>query len=491
MKAAMNVGAKILGPLFVMIGLLAFSTPADAKVTVSPTAISFGTQAVSTSSTTAKVTLTNTSSSRYVKINASISPSQFTYYGSTSFTLKPRQVVTVGVSFRPTAARTYNGALTFVTGSGVTISVPLSGTGVATTTSNITLTIDPATISLAPGAKQTFIATTHGGNNTGISWSATCGSFTSDGWYGFYTAPSTGGACTVTGRLTVDPTVSATAAVTVTGSTATMPSITSQPASRTVTAGQTASFSVSVSGTAPFTYQWTKNGAAISGATSSTYTTPATTTADNGAQFTVIVSNSAGKVTSNPATLTVNAATLLLSVNPGSLSFGDVNLGSSASQQVTLTNSGSGNVTLSGMSVSGAGFSASGVSSGQVLAPGQTATINVSFQPAVTGSVTGSLTLTSNAAPAAVTLSGSGVQQVSHSVLLSWVRSTSTVNGYLVYSAQASGGPYTRLTASAVTLPSYTDSSVQNGNTYYYVVTAVDANGAESAFSNQASATIQ
>src|SRR6266446_5072713 len=42
------------------------------------------------------------------------------------------------------------------------------------------------------------------------------------------------------------------------------PSITAQPASQTVTAGQTATFSVTASGTAPLTYQWKKNGAVVS-----------------------------------------------------------------------------------------------------------------------------------------------------------------------------------------------------------------------------------
>jgi len=81
-----------------------------------------------------------------------------------------------------------------------------------------------------------------------------------------------------------------------------------QPASRTVTAGQTAAFTVTAAGTAPLTYQWRRTGPRISGATSSSYTTPATTSSDNGAQFTVVVSNSAGSITSNPATLTVSAA---------------------------------------------------------------------------------------------------------------------------------------------------------------------------------------
>src|SRR4029077_20156839 len=83
------------------------------------------------------------------------------------------------------------------------------------------------------------------------------------------------------------------------------PSITTQPASQTVTAGQTATFTVAASGTAPLSYQWQKNGSPV-GANSPSYTTPATTTGDNGAQFTVVVSNSAGSTTSNAATLTIN-----------------------------------------------------------------------------------------------------------------------------------------------------------------------------------------
>src|SRR6266436_249797 len=56
------------------------------------------------------------------------------------------------------------------------------------------------------------------------------------------------------------------------------PTITTQPASQTVTAGQNASFSVTATGTAPLTFQWQKNGVAISGATSPSYTTPASIT---------------------------------------------------------------------------------------------------------------------------------------------------------------------------------------------------------------------
>lgn len=89
------------------------------------------------------------------------------------------------------------------------------------------------------------------------------------------------------------------------------PAITSQPADQTVVEGQTATFSVTASGTAPLSYQWQRwDGAAwadIGGATSASYTTPATTLADDGAQFRVQVSNTAGSVDSNAATLTVQA----------------------------------------------------------------------------------------------------------------------------------------------------------------------------------------
>ena len=86
-----------------------------------------------------------------------------------------------------------------------------------------------------------------------------------------------------------------------------MPSITTQPASQTVTAGQTATFTVAATGTAPLSYQWKKNGVNLTGATSSSYTTATTTTGDNGATFQVTVSNAAGSVTSAAATLTVSA----------------------------------------------------------------------------------------------------------------------------------------------------------------------------------------
>jgi len=88
--------------------------------------------------------------------------------------------------------------------------------------------------------------------------------------------------------------------------TVTAPSITTQPSDQSIMVGQTATFSVTAAGSDPLSYQWQKGTTAITGATTASYTTPSAVVGDNGSQFTVVVSNSGGSITSNPATLTVN-----------------------------------------------------------------------------------------------------------------------------------------------------------------------------------------
>jgi uncharacterized protein YjdB len=86
--------------------------------------------------------------------------------------------------------------------------------------------------------------------------------------------------------------------------------INTQPSNQSVNAGQTAQFSVTASGL-NLTYQWYKNGSAISGATNSSYTTPSTTSLDNNSSYYVSVTDSTrGTLTSNSATLTVVYTTL-------------------------------------------------------------------------------------------------------------------------------------------------------------------------------------
>ena len=379
----------------------------------------------------------------------------------------------------------------------VTNSIGNVTSGAATLTVNTAASItgQPVSQTGVAGQTATFSVTATGTAPLSYQWrknganisGATAASYTT----AVTTTADNGAQFTVVVSNSVSSVTSNAATLTVTAAPV-APSITTQPANRTVVAGQTAAFSVTATGSAPLSYQWRKNGANVSGATASSYTTPATTTADNGAQFTVVVSNSVGNITSSTASLTVNAATFLLSANPASLSFGSVNVGSSKILPVTISNSGNSSVSIGSVSLSGPGFSASGVSSGQTLNPGQTATLNVTFAPAAAGSVTGTVTVSSTAtnSPASIALSGSGVQLVQHSATLSWNASTSAVAGYHAYRGTISGGPYTKLTSSANPSTSFTDSTVQSGQTYYYVVTSVDSSGVESVNSNQAQASI-
>jgi hypothetical protein len=159
----------------------------------------------------------------------------------------------------------------------------------------------------------------------------------------------------------------------------------------------------------------------------------------------------------------------------------------------TVTNTGNSNVTISGLNVSGTGFSASGLTASETLTPNQSVTVTAQFAPGAGGAVSGSVSITSNAtnSPAAIALSGTGVAATPHSVALSWTASSSPVSGYNVYRGTTSNGPYpTKLNSSLVTAVDYTDTTVADGTTYYYVVTSVNSSNVESVDSNQATAVI-
>jgi hypothetical protein len=181
--------------------------------------------------------------------------------------------------------------------------------------------------------------------------------------------------------------------------------------SQSVTVGQTAMFSVTASGTAPLAYQWYMGTQAV-GTNASAYTTPSTTSADNGAQIKVTVSNSAGSQTSAPATLTVTPAstTPAVQLSAANLTFGNQTVGTtSATQPVMLTNTGTASLVISGIATSG-DFAESNNCGGSVTA-GSSCTIRVTFTPTTMGTRPGTLSISDNAAgsPQSVVLSGTGV----------------------------------------------------------------------------------
>jgi Cep192 domain 4 len=119
-----------------------------------------------------------------------------------------------------------------------------------------------------------------------------------------------------------------------------------------------------------------------------------------------------GGTATTVATSSAPALTYLLSTSTSSLTFSNTLVGTSASQTISLTNGGTGAVTISQAAISGAGFALSGFSGAVTLAAGNGLTLTVSFAPTATGTVAGSLTITSNASNSSATipLSGAGVQ---------------------------------------------------------------------------------
>jgi fibronectin type 3 domain-containing protein len=114
--------------------------------------------------------------------------------------------------------------------------------------------------------------------------------------------------------------------------------------------------------------------------------------------------------------------------------------------------------------------------------------MSVTYTPTVNGSATGNVSVASNAtnSPAVVSLTAS-----SYVVALTWTASSSSdVVSYDVYRGTVPGS-YTILNTSPVTSTQFTDTSVADNITYYYVVTAVDSSGVQSSDSNQVTVPIQ
>lgn len=183
-----------------------------------------------------------------------------------------------------------------------------------------------------------------------------------------------------------------------------------------------------------------------------------------------------------------------LAANPASIAFGSVPLNTTTTQNVQLSNPGASSIAVSSASTSGPGFRVAGLAAPMTLAPGQSVTFSVMFDPSSSGVASGSVQVTpgDTTPPLTIALSGTGVNAApaSHTVALSWIASPSTVVGYNVYRGTQSGGPYTQSNSSLVAGTTYSDSSLVAGQNYWYVVTAVASGGVESAHSNEAMVTV-
>ncbi|HVO60701.1 MAG TPA: choice-of-anchor D domain-containing protein [Terriglobales bacterium] len=204
-----------------------------------------------------------------------------------------------------------------------------------------------------------------------------------------------------------------------------------------------------------------------------------------------ISSNAANPRVSVPLSGT-GASAGQLAVTPSTFNFGSVVDGTSRTKSATLSAS-NGSVTVSAPSISGTEFSVTGISFPYTLNAGQNVSYTLVFSPSATGSASATISWRSTASnsPVSQGVSGTGTPAPAHSVKLNWGASgSSNVIGYNVYRAARSGGPYTQINSALDTSTSDVDYAVTAGQTYYYVVTAVNASSQESGYSNQVKAVV-
>lgn len=179
------------------------------------------------------------------------------------------------------------------------------------TASAPTITTQPASVSVAAGGTASFSVTASGTAPLAYQWrkagTAIAGATSATVSLSAVSASDAGSYDVVVSNTAGSVTSSAATLTVTTASGAVAPTITTQPLSQSVAVGSSVSLTVAASGTAPLSYQWSKDGAAIANATAATYTVASATTASAGS-YTVLISNAAGSVTSSPATLTVTTA---------------------------------------------------------------------------------------------------------------------------------------------------------------------------------------
>ncbi len=489
-------------------------TGTQGVLTATPGSIPFGSVAVGTSASV-PVTLSNTGTAAVSITAHSITGTGFTLTGWTApASLNPGQTTSFTVTFAPTSIAAASGSVSITSNApGSPLQINLTGTGTAT---QAQMTISPSTVAFnnvnVGGNLTQNVTLTNTGN---AALKITAASITGAGYTMNLTAPKTinpgansiftvtftpTSAGSVPGSISISsnaPGSPATIALTGTGVQAQIAASPTSVAFSSVVIGNGNSQPITLRNNGNSTLKFSNITVTGTGMTITGLSTATTIAAGGNLSFNAVFTpastatiNGTIKLTTNgtPSPLTINlsgtgvAASRILAASPISLSFGTVNVNGSSPLSTTLTNNGNSNITVSGVTVTGAGFSASGVSNGTMLTPGQSAILTVTFAPTTAGVVNGaSVSVASNAtgSPTTITLSGAGQAASSHSVALTWNASpTSGIDGYNVFRGAASGAEGTTpLNPSPVSGLTYTDANVSSGQTYFYVVTAVNSAG--------------
>jgi hypothetical protein len=384
-----------------------------------------------------------------------------------------------GTAIAGATGASYTTPATTTADSGSTFRCVVSNSAGSATSNSATLTVTTATVAptittqpsnqiVTAGQTATFSVAASGSAPLSYQWQKN-GTTITGATGASYTTPATTTAdsgstfrCLVTNSAGSATSTSATLTV---KTLAVAPTITAQPSNQTVTDGQTATFTVSATGTAPLSYQWQKDGTAIAGATGASYTTPATTTADSGSTFRCVVSNSAGSATSNSATLTVNPAAPAIVTPPANQS---VTLGQTATFSVVAKGTAPLSYQWQKNGTTIAGATGTSYTTPNTTAADDGATFRVVVSNSA-GSVTSAgATLTVNTPPSIVAQPTNASTGVGRSVTFSVVASGTAP---LSYQWQKNGANIAGATGASYTTPAVTQAD--GGSTYRVMVTNV------------------
>jgi hypothetical protein len=410
-------------------------------VSLSPASLTFGNQTVGTTSAAQTVTLSNTGTAA-LALSSIAASSNYAQTNTCGTSLAVNASCTISVTFKPTTTGSLTGGITLTDNAASSPqAVSLAGTAVATAAPVVSLS--PSSLPFASqtvgttSAAQAVTLTNTGTAALTLSSIAASGNYAETNTCG--TSLAVNASCTIS--VTFKPTASGTltGAITLTDNAASSPQAVSlagtavaavpvvslSPTSLTFasqTVGTTSAaqaITLTNTGTAALTL----SSIVASGSYAETNTCGTSLAANASCTISVTFTPTSAGTPTGAITLTDNAAASpqavsltgtavaasvpVVSLSPSSLTFGSLTVGvTSAAQTVTLTNAGPGALTLS--SIAASGNYAQTNTCGTNLAANASCTISVTFKPTASGTLTGAITLTDNAAssPQAVSLTG-------------------------------------------------------------------------------------
>ena len=430
------------------------------QLALNPGSLSFGNVSVG-GTQSGSVAVSNSGGTNVTITQATLSGAGFTMNNlALPLTLAPGTTASVTVTFAPPTSGGYSGSISFATSAAQSnarkewqkvadqsgldsqVALPLSGTGVTPGVLSPNLSsLSFGNIQVGTGSNLAESLTNMGGSPLTITQASVTGAgFSMSG----LSLPLTLNANQSTSfTVTFDPAASGSAsgtlnigsnasnsnlAISLSGSGLAAGSLTANPASfgfGSVQVSTSKSSAASLTNTGGESVTISASSVSGNGFSISGLSLPMTLNGGQSASFNILFNPSAAGSASGSVTITSNASNSALTIplsgtgitqgglspTPSSISLGNVTVGTNSSQSETLVNNGGTSVTISAASVSGTGFSLAGLSLPVTLAAGQGTSFNVAFAPAVTGAVSGAITITSNGSNPnlSVPVSGTGV----------------------------------------------------------------------------------